>query len=43
MPGKWFPALALVKDIFEAGDFTDEENNLKVKANSEVELSLFRK
>ncbi len=38
LPEPWFPALAHPADVLELMDFPDEDNKLKVRANSIVEI-----
>ncbi len=40
LPEKWFPALAHVYDVLDMTDLTEEENNLKVRANSHVKIGI---
>jgi len=40
LPEKWFPALAHPSSVLNLVDFSDEENRLKVRANSVVKMVL---
>lgn len=40
LPGQWYPALAHPTDVLDLWDFPEEENKIKVRANSIVKIGL---
>lgn len=40
LPEKWFPALAHPTDVLDISDFPEEENKIKIRANSVVYIRL---
>lgn len=40
LPEQWFPALTHPADVLDLIDFPDEENNIKIRANSVVKIGL---